>query len=103
MNSGIEFGQSLSADWRSAFDPSAQMVFDMADEAAFAETAELGAAPETRWNYTNGTMPAAGWMGPASRNGRSRPEKGRRWHNLRGQCSDWRFTRALPRRYPVAR
>ena len=54
MNSGIEFGQSLHADWRSAFDPSAQMRFDMADEAAFAETAELGTAPGTRWNYTNG-------------------------------------------------
>jgi len=54
MNSGIEFGQSLYADWRSAFDPAAQMQFDMADEAAFAETAELGAAPGTRWNYTNG-------------------------------------------------
>jgi len=54
MNSGIEFGQSLYADWRSAFDPSAQMQFDMADEAAFAEAAELGAAPGTRWNYTNG-------------------------------------------------
>jgi CubicO group peptidase (beta-lactamase class C family) len=60
MNSGIEFGQSLYADWRSAFDPAAQMQFDMADEAAFAETAELGAAPGTRWNYTNGnTMPLA--------------------------------------------
>ena len=44
MNSGIEFGQSLYADWRSAFDPSAQMQFDMADEAGFAETAEFGAA-----------------------------------------------------------
>src|SRR5262249_15619609 len=54
MNSGIEFGQSLFADWRSAFDPSTQMQFDMADQAAFAETAELGAAPGTRWNYTNG-------------------------------------------------
>jgi CubicO group peptidase (beta-lactamase class C family) len=54
MNSGIEFGQSLYADWRSAFDSSTQMQFDMADEAAFAETAELGAAPGTRWHYTNG-------------------------------------------------
>jgi len=26
----------------------------VADEAAFAETAEFGAAPGTRWNYTNG-------------------------------------------------
>jgi CubicO group peptidase (beta-lactamase class C family) len=54
MSSGIEFGQSLYADWRSAVDPSAQMQFDKADEAAFAETADLGAAPGTRWNYTNG-------------------------------------------------
>lgn len=54
MNSGIEFGQSLYSDWRSAFDPSAQMQFEMADEAAFAETAELGAAPGTHWNCTNG-------------------------------------------------
>ena len=54
MNSGIEFGQSLYSDWHSAFDPSAQMQFDVADQAAFAETAELGAAPGTRWNYTNG-------------------------------------------------
>ena len=30
------------------------MQFDMPDEAAFADTAELGAAPGTRWNYTNG-------------------------------------------------
>jgi hypothetical protein len=56
MNSGIEFGQSLYADWRSAFDPSAQMQFDMADEAAFAETAELvAAAPGTRWTTPTAT------------------------------------------------
>jgi CubicO group peptidase (beta-lactamase class C family) len=54
MNSGIEFGQSLYSNWRSAFDPSAQMEFDMADQAAFAETAKLGAPPGTHWNYTNG-------------------------------------------------
>jgi CubicO group peptidase (beta-lactamase class C family) len=54
MNSGIEFGQSLYSDWSSAFDPAVQMEFDTADQAAFAETAELGAAPGTRWNYTNG-------------------------------------------------
>src|ERR1700745_1044681 len=45
MNSGIEFGQSLYSNWYSAFDPSVQMEFDMADQAAFAETAELGATP----------------------------------------------------------
>jgi CubicO group peptidase (beta-lactamase class C family) len=54
MNSGIKFGQSLYSDWLSAFDPSTQMQFDMADQAAFAELAELGAAPGTHWNYTNG-------------------------------------------------
>jgi CubicO group peptidase (beta-lactamase class C family) len=54
MNSGIAFGQSLYADVFTIFDPSAQMLFDTADEAAFAETAKLGAAPGTRWNYTNG-------------------------------------------------
>jgi CubicO group peptidase (beta-lactamase class C family) len=54
MNSGIKFGQSLYSDWLSAFDPSTQMEFDMADQAGFAEMAELGAAPGLRWNYTNG-------------------------------------------------
>jgi CubicO group peptidase (beta-lactamase class C family) len=54
MNSGIEFGQSLYSNWLSAFDPSAQMEFDIADQASFAETASLGVAPGTRWNYTNG-------------------------------------------------
>ena len=37
MNSGIEFGQSLYSNWYSAFDPSVQMEFDIADQAAFAE------------------------------------------------------------------
>jgi CubicO group peptidase (beta-lactamase class C family) len=54
MNSGIAFGQSLYADWLSVFEPTVQMEFDTADQAAFAETARLGAAPGTRWNYSNG-------------------------------------------------
>jgi CubicO group peptidase (beta-lactamase class C family) len=54
MNSGIAFGQSLYSNWLSAFDPSVQMEFDTADQAAFAETAKLGAVPGTGWNYTNG-------------------------------------------------
>jgi hypothetical protein len=31
MNSGMQFGQSLYTDWRSAFDPAAKMEFDMVD------------------------------------------------------------------------
>jgi CubicO group peptidase (beta-lactamase class C family) len=54
MTSGLAIGQSLTSNWTSAFDPSAQMNFDMADEAGFAEHAELADSPGTRWNYTNG-------------------------------------------------
>ena len=54
MASGIDFGQSLSADWHSAFDPSAQMEFDAADEAGEAEKATLKFEPGTDWTYTNG-------------------------------------------------
>jgi CubicO group peptidase (beta-lactamase class C family) len=54
MTSGLAIGQSLTSSWTSAFDPAAQMNFDMADEAAFAERATLAAPPATVWNYTNG-------------------------------------------------
>jgi CubicO group peptidase (beta-lactamase class C family) len=54
MTSGLAIGQSLTSDWRSAFDPSAQMNFDMADEAAFAEQAKLAVPPGAEWKYTNG-------------------------------------------------
>jgi CubicO group peptidase (beta-lactamase class C family) len=54
MNSGIAFGQSLTSDWTSAFDPSAQMEFDVPDMAAMAEKASLADPPGARWNYTNG-------------------------------------------------
>jgi CubicO group peptidase (beta-lactamase class C family) len=55
MNSGLDIGQSLTANAGTAFDPSAYMVFGgERDMAAFAERAPLKAAPGTWWNYTNG-------------------------------------------------
>lgn len=54
MNSGLDIGDSLTAQASTAFDPSAYMVFGVRDMAAFAEQAPLKAAPGTRWNYTNG-------------------------------------------------
>lgn len=53
MNSGLECGQSLTAGARDAFDPSAHMVFDERDMAAFAESRPLEATPGSRWTYTN--------------------------------------------------
>lgn len=54
MNSGLDIGQSLIASASTSFDPTADMVFNRRDMAAFAETAPLRAAPGTWWNYTNG-------------------------------------------------
>lgn len=54
MTSGIDFGQSMTADWTSAFDPSAQMEFDAPDMAAAAEQAPLRDRPGSKWLYTNG-------------------------------------------------
>jgi hypothetical protein len=55
MNSGLDIGQSLTANARTAFDPTAYMVFGgEPDMAAFAERAALKATPGTWWNYTNG-------------------------------------------------
>ena len=54
MTSGLEIGDSMTATWTTAFDPSAQMVYDMPDMAAFAERARLGAAPGSRFAYANG-------------------------------------------------
>lgn len=54
MNSGLDIGDSLTAQASTAFDPSAYMVFGVRDMAAFAEKAPLKAAPGTWWNYTNG-------------------------------------------------
>ena len=54
MNSGLDIGQSLTASASTAFDPSAQMVFNERDMAAFAERVPLEFAPGSDWNYTNG-------------------------------------------------
>lgn len=54
MNSGLDIGQSLTANASTAFDPSARMVFSERDMAAFAERVPLKFAPGSEWNYTNG-------------------------------------------------
>ena len=54
MNSGLDIGQSLTADAGTAFDPSARMVFSERDMAGFAERVPLKFAPGSQWNYTNG-------------------------------------------------
>jgi CubicO group peptidase (beta-lactamase class C family) len=54
MTSGLDIGQSLTADWTSAFDPSSQMNFDMPDMAGFAERARLKEPPGRTWKYANG-------------------------------------------------
>jgi len=54
MTSGLDIGQSLTADLSSAFDPTTRMVFDEPDMAAFADRAPLAFPPGSRWTYTNG-------------------------------------------------
>jgi len=54
MNSGLKFGQSLTQNWKTAFDPTAQMVFAAPDMAAVAERARLGSVPGSSWRYSNG-------------------------------------------------
>jgi CubicO group peptidase (beta-lactamase class C family) len=54
MTSGLEFGQSLTQNWKTAFDPTAQMVFATPDMAAVAERASVGSAPGAIWRYSNG-------------------------------------------------
>lgn len=54
MTSGLDFGQSLTQDWRVAFDPTAQMVFAAPDMAALPQAAPVGAAPGAVWRYANG-------------------------------------------------
>ena len=53
MTSGLDMGQSLTASFATAFDPTAQMIFVEADTAGVAEHAALAYAPGTVWNYTN--------------------------------------------------
>ncbi|WP_044563309.1 serine hydrolase [Azospirillum sp. B4] len=54
MTSGLDFGQSLTADWTSMWDPTTQMVYARADMAGMAEAARPLAAPGQVWIYSNG-------------------------------------------------
>lgn len=54
MTSGLDFGQSLTQTWTTAFDPTTQMVFATPDMAALPEKAKVGAAPGAVWRYSNG-------------------------------------------------
>ena len=54
MTSGLDIGQSLTSNATDAFDPTAHMMFDEADMAAFAEHARAARPPGAKWNYTNG-------------------------------------------------
>lgn len=54
MTSGLEFGQSLTQNWATAFDPTAQMVFATPDMAAVAERARMTSEPGATWRYSNG-------------------------------------------------
>jgi CubicO group peptidase (beta-lactamase class C family) len=54
MTSGLDMGQSLTANAGTAFDPTAYMVYGVRDMAAFAEKAPLKATPGTVWTYANG-------------------------------------------------
>jgi len=54
MNSGLDIGQSLTASFTDAFDPSTQMEFVERDMAGFAEKVPPKFAPGSDWNYTNG-------------------------------------------------
>ena len=54
MTSGLDIGDSLTANASTAFDPSAYMVYGVRDMAAFAEKASLKAPPGTTWTYANG-------------------------------------------------
>ncbi len=54
MTSGLKFGSSLSQSWKTAFDPTAQMVFARDDMAAMARAAPREAAPGAKFQYSNG-------------------------------------------------
>jgi CubicO group peptidase (beta-lactamase class C family) len=54
MTSGLKFGQSLTQSWKTAFDPTAQMVFATPDMAAVAERAYVESPPGAIWRYSNG-------------------------------------------------
>ncbi|WP_340644006.1 serine hydrolase [Phenylobacterium sp.] len=53
MTSGLALGDSLNASLKSAFDPSAVMLFAVRDMAGFAEARALVGAPGTSWTYAD--------------------------------------------------
>lgn len=53
MTSGLAVGDSLNASLKSAFDPSARMLFAERDMAGFAQARPLAAAPGTSWTYAD--------------------------------------------------
>jgi hypothetical protein len=53
MTSGLEAGQTLSASWKSAFDPSAQMQFAEPDMARAVERSPVVAAPGAHFAYAD--------------------------------------------------
>ncbi|MES2342942.1 MAG: serine hydrolase [Pseudomonadota bacterium] len=53
MTSGLALGDSLNSSLKSAFDPSAVMLFAERDMAGFAQRRPLAAAPGTTWTYAD--------------------------------------------------
>ena len=53
MTSGLALGDSLNSSLKSAFDPSARMLFAERDMAGFAQARPLAAAPGTSWTYAD--------------------------------------------------
>lgn len=53
MTSGLKAGQSLNSSWKSAFDPSAQMLFAAPDMARAVEASPVNAPPGARFNYAD--------------------------------------------------
>lgn len=55
MTSGLALGDSMYAGWKSAFDPSPQMLFATPDMARAMEAARVEAAPGARFGYADGS------------------------------------------------
>ena len=55
MKSGTNFGDSLESGFLSAFDPTKRMLFATSDMPADAANAKLGAAPGSKWTYSDGS------------------------------------------------
>ncbi|HEX4709054.1 serine hydrolase [Phenylobacterium sp.] len=55
MESGLDLGESENPSWKSAFDPSARMLFAQDDMAAFAERRKAVFPPGTHFAYADGS------------------------------------------------